>query len=177
MRKVFRGSATGLALAAWLIVCGAPALAHKINVFAYAEGKMVAGRVYFSGGGKARGMEVKAFGPDGKLLGDVTTDADGAFTFEATAPCDHTFVVETADGHIARYTVRADELSAGGEGAPGSSAAIRQIALLRQELDRWEHTCRLRDVLGGIGYIFGIAGVAFYFLGRRRNASGQRGKE
>ena len=162
---------------ACLIVCISPAFAHKINIFAYAEGKTITGSVYFSGGAKAKSVKVKIFGPDGKLLGETITDADGAFSFEAHASCNHTFVVETADGHIARYTVRADELSAGGEGAPGSSAAIRQIALLRQELDRWEHTCRLRDVLGGIGYIFGIAGVAFYFLGRRRNASGQRGKE
>ena len=176
MRKVFRGSATSLALAAWLIVCAAPALAHKINVFAYAEGKTVTGRVYFSGGGKARGMEVKVIGPSGEQLGEVTTDDDGTFTFEAHASCDHMFVVETADGHAARYTVRADELSAG-EGAPGSSAVIRQIALLREQLEEQEHKRRLRDVLGGIGYIFGVAGVAFYFLGRRRNASGQRGKE
>jgi len=175
MYKVSRGCATGLALAAWLIVCPAPALAHKINVFAYAEGRTITGSVYFSGGGKARNAEVKAFGPDGKLLGRTTTDVNGAFTFEAGVICDHTFVVETADGHIARYTVKAGEL-APAEGGPASSAAVRQIALLRRQLEEQEHKRQLRDVLGGIGYIFGDAGVAFYFLGRRR-AARRKGEE
>jgi hypothetical protein len=45
---------------------------------------------------------------------------------------------------------------------------------LRRQLDRYEHTLRLRDVLGGIGYIFGIMGLLFFVLGRR--SRGPRGK-
>ncbi len=43
-----------------------------------------------------------------------------------------------------------------------------QVGALRQDLQQYEQTMRLRDVLGGIGYIVGLAGVAFYFLGMRR---------
>lgn len=50
-----------------------------------------------------------------------------------------------------------------------------QIALNRAEIVRlqrslvdFQQQTRLRDVLGGIGYIVGLAGVAFYFLGVRR---------
>ena len=44
----------------------------------------------------------------------------------------------------------------------------RQIAALRRQLEAYEQTTRLRDVLGGLGYILGIAGVAYYVLARRR---------
>ena len=39
---------------------------------------------------------------------------------------------------------------------------------LAEQLDRLEDTIRLRDVFGGIGYILGITGIMFYFLGRRK---------
>jgi len=155
-----------------LIGSAGTAFAHKINIFAWAEGKTITGSVYFSGGAKAKSVKVKILAPDGRLLGEATTDADGAFTFEAAARCDHKLVAETPDGHRAQYTLSADELAADESAAAPSAAVIRQVALLRQELHRREHTCRLRDVLGGIGYIFGVAGVAFYFLGRRKKKAG-----
>ena len=44
----------------------------------------------------------------------------------------------------------------------------RQVAALRRDFDRYRNELRLRDVLGGLGYILGIMGTAFYFLGVRR---------
>lgn len=44
----------------------------------------------------------------------------------------------------------------------------KQIIKYREQLDRYEKKIYLHDVLGGIGYIFGIAGIAFYFLGTRK---------
>ena len=44
----------------------------------------------------------------------------------------------------------------------------RQLAGLRADLDRYKNELRLRDVLGGVGYILGIMGIVFYFLGVRR---------
>jgi nickel transport protein len=43
-----------------------------------------------------------------------------------------------------------------------------EIIRLQQSLTEFQQQIRLRDVLGGIGYIVGLAGVAFYFLGVRR---------
>jgi len=47
------------------------------------------------------------------------------------------------------------------------AAVDRQVVPLRRQLDHFENTLRVRDVLGGIGYIFGIMGLLFFFLGRR----------
>jgi nickel transport protein len=48
------------------------------------------------------------------------------------------------------------------------SIVTRQIRPLREQLDAYEQQVRWHDVLGGIGYIFGLAGFAFYWLGRNR---------
>jgi nickel transport protein len=47
-------------------------------------------------------------------------------------------------------------------------ALQRQIARLQKDLNRSESELRLRDILGGVGYILGIMGLVFYFLGVRR---------
>lgn len=49
------------------------------------------------------------------------------------------------------------------------AAVSRQIRPLREQLEAYESTTRLHDVLGGIGYILGIAGIAFYVLGKKRD--------
>ena len=44
-----------------------------------------------------------------------------------------------------------------------------QVAAMRLQLHEFEHRRRLQDVIGALGYIFGLAGVAFYVLGRRKS--------
>ena len=225
-----------------LVLSAEPALAHKLNVYAGAAGGTITGYAYFPGGGRAKGVKVEVLGPDGKVLGQTETDQDGEFAFEAGFRCDHTFVVDSGDGHRATYTVEADELPdglplldsgaggqlAGPQGVPahlaapsllpppvgegrgeggsateldtaarhtssspceagfrpsqpkllrrsrlaeqgeGGQALGRQIRGLREQIEGYQEQVRFRDVLGGIGYIFGVAGIAFYFLGRRQ---------
>ena len=63
----------------------------------------------------------------------------------------------------------ADPAAPGGESLDTRVEALtRQIVQLRKQLDDYEQKTRWRDVLGGIGYILGLMGVAFYFLGVRR---------
>ena len=58
---------------------------------------------------------------------------------------------------------------ASGDSDPRRLAAIeRQLIDLRREVDRYEQQTRLRDVLGGVGYILGLAGVASYVAAWRR---------
>jgi nickel transport protein len=93
-----------------LLAAPRPALAHSLKVWVrVAEGATVKGRAYFPGGGRARGVEVQVFGPDERLLGKATTDDQGEFTYTATTRCDHTFVVETGDGHRDEKTIPADQ--------------------------------------------------------------------
>jgi len=50
-------------------------------------------------------------------------------------------------------------------------ASQSQRVQLRGDLAARDDTKRWRDVLGGIGYILGLMGLAFYFLGVRRKAA------
>jgi nickel transport protein len=49
-------------------------------------------------------------------------------------------------------------------------AVARQVRPLREALHAYESRVRWHDVLGGIGYILGVAGIVFYLLGRRPRA-------
>jgi nickel transport protein len=50
-------------------------------------------------------------------------------------------------------------------------AVARQVGPLREQLQAYEDKVRLHDVLGGIGYILGLAGLALWW--RSRNAGGR----
>lgn len=53
------------------------------------------------------------------------------------------------------------------------AAVARHVGPLREQIAAYEDKIRWHDVLGGIGYIVGMTGLAFYFLARRR--SGRKG--
>jgi nickel transport protein len=174
-----------------------PALAHKLHVFARVEGNSIQGKAYFPGDVPVQAAQVTALAPDGREIGRTTTDQEGNFTLPASLHCDYRLVVDAHDGHGAEFTVHAAELPgdppaggqgpadqtgaaslvprpsplapAGGQGLAGEIDALRrQVVQLRQQTDESEQRLRFRDVLGGIGYILGLAGVACYVLAAKR---------
>lgn len=44
----------------------------------------------------------------------------------------------------------------------------RQISALRRELNQMRDALRWQDMIGGVGYILGLMGLSFYFLGVRK---------
>lgn len=145
----------GLVLACLASVAGAvllwagPAQAHKVKVFATAEGPVITGYAYFPGGGRIKGGRVDILGPDGEKLGQVMTDERGEFSFQAQARIDHLLVLDAGQGHLARFLVEAEELPdsltrGGGSGetetpsppaAPGDTAPILgQITISEERL-------------------------------------------
>ncbi len=179
-----------LSLLVCLLLPGA-ASAHKINFFATVDGTTIQGRADYGANSPARGLSVVAVDPAGEPLGETTTDDKGEFRLEARFLCDHRLTVSTVDGHGASCTVSAAELpkhlppraaSAAHthDEAPDPAAssdgselqALRtQIVELRQQLDEHGRRTRMQDVLGAVGYILGIAGVACYFLAMRKRPS------
>ena len=157
----------------------APAQAHKLKIFATASEKTISGYAYLGRGARPQHVTVEVLGPAGETLGETRTDDTGEFTFQATVRCDHTFIVDTGDGHRASYTVRADELPANlPAGADTNTptdetrrllaeAVAEAVNPLRRQLDAHEERLRLRDILGGIGYIVGVMGLLYYLKARR----------
>jgi nickel transport protein len=165
-----------------------PGRAHALRLFAAAEGTAVHGSVYFPGGGSLPGASVAAYGQDGRLLARTTTDGDGRFILPAGDRGTLLLVAETADGHRTEFTLAAQGPAGGpppAEPPPTATqadhellplieeAVARQLRPLREQLDREAQRRRLQDVLGGLGYILGIAGLAMYWAARKRT----RGKD
>jgi nickel transport protein len=178
-----------------LLLGAAPAFAHKIKLFAAAEGMVVSGYAYFSGGTRAQGADIAAHVGERQVFGGKTDD-QGAFRFTATESADHRLTVDSGDGHTAGFTIKAEELGKAAEppspaaetaaetaAAPAAQTATddgrlaalieqavaRQIRPLREQLDTYQESTRLRDALGGLGFIIGLGGLA-YGLDQRRKA-------
>ncbi|EME69379.1 hypothetical protein H261_13424 [Paramagnetospirillum caucaseum] len=160
------------------LLLAAPAGAHKLKVFASAEGTDIVGSAYFAGGDKAAGVPGRILGADGSLVAVFATAADGTFRQGVTARMDHIIAVESEDGHAARFTLPAAELPSSlpeGKAAAVSAdtaaleaAVARQIRPLREQLDSYEERIRLHDLMGGIGTIFGLFGCWAWLQSRRR---------
>lgn len=167
------------------LVMSCAAQAHLLKVFAYGEGGRVHGSVYFAGGGPATGASVQVLALDGSLLATLTPDEQGEFIYHPAEPRDLELLVDTGDGHQIRWPVSASELQGalpspqpGKVSAPEvvdqqrllsmiEQAVARQVGPLRQELQQAQDRARLSDIVGGLGMIFGIAGVAMWWRGRR----------
>lgn len=177
------------------------AKAHRLKVFAQADGALVRGQVYFVGGAKAINAAVRIKISDGQLLAELRTDAEGRFSYQLSRPDDLLIEADSGDGHEASWPIKAQELAPAFAGLdqgkapaeaqqPASSAAshsgtqvagdvqtpsmaelelaiARQIAPLREELSAAGDERRLQDIIGGLGYIFGLAGLALWWKSRR----------
>jgi nickel transport protein len=114
----------GALAAAVVLLCQPAAYAHSMRVFADVAGRTITGNAYMSGGGNPRDAQVIVLGPGGRELGRTRTDDKGNFRFDAAVRCDHTFVIDSGDGHRAECIVRASELPADLP-APGNPIATQ----------------------------------------------------
>ncbi len=145
--------------AAWTV--SSSATAHSLNLFVHgnADGT-VTGNAYFTGGDPAQNLAVRIEDPKGKLLGETTTDAAGNFKYSGDPSVGvMKFVVTTEDGHRAAANVEFSAAAAPTPVTPAASASNDDIAGLYKAIDTLEHRLWMRDVIGGIGYIFGLAGL------------------
>ena len=171
------------------------AQAHKVTIFAWAEGGKVFTQSKFSGGKEVKGGRVAVYGPDGKLLLEGRTDDSGEFSFTPPAITDLKIVLIAGMGHQNSWTLSAAELGgqppvADSAPEPSPSAApptdavagltagqveaivARQLdeklaPLTRMIAESREKGPSLSDIFGGIGYIIGLVGLGAYVRYRR----------
>jgi nickel transport protein len=173
-----------------LIGSHVPALAHKVMIFAWVEGNTVFTESKFSGGKKVLNAPVVIFDKDGKKLLEGKTDNKGEFSFKIPKVTDLKIVLNAAMGHKAEWTVPESEIREAGiivekKSAPMPSGPIA-VGLSKEEVqkiieDSLDKKLRpivrmmteskdtkpsLTEIIGGIGYIFGLMGIALYFKNR-----------
>lgn len=177
-----------------IILASSDAFAHKVNIFAYAEGDMVYTESYFPDGRKVEGGVVEVYDSQGNKLLDGKTGKEGQFNFKPPKKDDLKIVLIATMGHKNSYTLSASEIpdSIGAEKAeepgPQESKAqeVAQVDLdqikkiidssldeklkpiMRQLTKAQQRKISFTEVIGGIGYIFGITGIIMYFSSKKR---------
>ena len=191
-----------------------PAMAHRVNVFAWVEGDTIYVESKFPGGRKVKDGQILVFDKEGSQLLEGTTNDEGEFSFKVPKEADLTIVLKAGMGHQAKWVVPAAEiLEAAGEvgvelaeppmelpieetfpdeeeseiepsdqlGPRLTEAEVRRI--VEEALDRklepmkkmlvesQETGPTVTEIVGGIGYIFGLLGVAAYLMSRRKGGS------
>lgn len=194
--------------------------AHKVSIFAYAEGDTVYTESYFSDGKKIKGGIVEVYDSQGIKLLEGKTGENGEFNFKLPKKDDLNIVLLASLGHKTSYTLSADELAGiiateeaqkpestgsevkevreltpspfplpSGERIEVSgennflrneinSEQIKRIIdssldeklepIMRELTKAQQKEVSFTEVIGGIGYIFGIMGIILYFAGKKK---------
>lgn len=167
---------------------------HRLDLSVHVEGRAIHGAASFHGGRPVVGATVEVRLLSGlEVLATTVTDSKGYFTVPVDRQAALEVVVYSQDGHAARARLPAEalppEATAGTRTAtPGAQEELaqrvaqlvsgevsRQLGPLREELAHLKRRVALRDVLGGLGYFLGLAGLGAYLLARRR--PGREGTE
>ncbi len=178
-----------------LAASGSTALAHRAMIFAWVEGDTVMTESKFSGGKRVVNSEVRVFDSEGREILKGKTNDRGEFSFRIPEKMtDLKIVLDAGMGHRAEWHIPEAELKGDVDVTPrgietgkqdhdGSvllsrgevkkivedslDAKLRPIARRLAEME--EKGPSVTEILGGIGYIFGLMGVALYFKSRGRD--------
>ena len=101
-----------LAVTFVLLLCG-PALAHKVNLFAYAEGGKIYTESYFPDGKPVDGGKVMVYDSQDQLILEGVTDKEGFFNFEIPKIDDLNIVINATMGHKNSFKLKKSEVEAG----------------------------------------------------------------
>ena len=177
-----------LATALIALACLAlPAEAHRLKLFAQATGETIAGYGFYIGGGRPEGADLVVATPDGKEVNRLKTGADGGFSFTPPTPGRYRLTLSGGDGHLATIDISTDGTPTAGQEVktPASTAnalpddldariaqavdaaVARQIRPLLEAYDAADGRVRFNDLIGGLGWIAGLAGLWAWFRSRR----------
>lgn len=168
-------------------------VAHNVVGGVYVNGLDIEGEAGFSNGAMAyEGTIVKVSDQAGTPLGEVLTDDQGFFVFTAKKRITHVFELNMGAGHILKMQLPAEELpDTLTKGMPVKNRSVtnnipdanmteqqvtslmiekaiaKQINPLRKEIRALKEKSGLRDIIGGIGYIFGLLGLVVFLRERK----------
>lgn len=177
-----------------LLAISHPALAHKLNLFAYVEGDSVSVEGYFADGRKTQNSAVKVLDGSGKVLVEGVTNDEGQYRFKIPQKSDLKIVLNAGMGHQGEFSLSAAELEAGSTATPGADGAATDSGTAQQpaaavangeleavvhravneaikplvrELAESQQKRSISEIVGAVGYIFGLLGLFAFYKSRQ----------
>jgi nickel transport protein len=193
----FRILIAATALTACLAAVPAAVQAHKVSIFAYVDGDTVYTLSKFSGGKKVKKGRIEVYDSENNKLLDGLTDDQGEFAFKIPKKAALHVVLVAGTGHKNYWDIPLEEISGMADEPPAGKAITPTVdkqagatppavmdsgalqAAIEKALDRklkpvmrllaesQQKGPSLSEILGGIGYIIGLVGIAAYFKSRR----------
>lgn len=176
-----------------LLLSPAPLRAHSVSVYAWVERDTVFTESFFANGSRAAHSQIAVFDKGGNRLLTGKTDSQGMFSFKLPKKEDLRIVLRTPEGHGAEFQLQVEEKPVSGDRREGeyleepsqilgspclSKEEMRSVVeeVLDEKLEQMRKRLEasqkggpgITEVLGGIGYIIGLMGMAIIFSHRRR---------
>ncbi len=173
------------------------AQAHRVNVFAWVEDGTVYTQSKFGGGNKVINGKIEVYDDNAKLLLSGTTDDQGEFSFAIPQKSALKIVLIATMGHRSEWHIPLAEIDASAENNSNDAPELEtptlqperqsssQVDLQQLEtiIDRvverklkpvssalanlQQPGPSLHDIIAGVGYIFGLMGIAAWVRYRR----------
>lgn len=96
-----------------ILLLSTAALAHKVNLFAYAEGGKIYTESYFPDGKPVAGGKVLVYDSQDQLILEGVTDDEGLFNFDIPKIDDFNIVINATMGHKNSFKLKKAEVEAG----------------------------------------------------------------
>ncbi len=88
----------------------APVYAHKVNIFAYAEGGKIYTESYFPDGKAVEGGTIEVLDSQNQKIAEFKTDKEGKCSFPTPKKDDLTIVIDASMGHKNTFLLKKTEL-------------------------------------------------------------------
>ncbi len=160
-----------------LLLISTPALAHKVNIFAYAEGDTVYTESYFPDGRRVSDGKVEVYDSKENKLLEGVTDKEGVFNFKTPKQDDLKIVLIASMGHRNSFTLSADELAEAAGVAPAeptqeveSTEQVEHAPAKPKARPRApdKEPIPISGILGGLGFIFGLTALILQLTGKKK---------
>lgn len=96
-----------------ILLLSTAALAHKVNLFAYAEGGKIYTESYFPDGKPVAGGKVLVYDSQDQLILEGVTDDEGLFNFDIPKIDDFNIVINATMGHKNSFKLKKADVEAG----------------------------------------------------------------
>jgi nickel transport protein len=96
-----------------ILLFSTAAMAHKVNLFAYAEGGKIYTESYFPDGKAVAGGKVLVYDSQDQLILEGVTDNAGLFSFDIPKIDDFNIVINATMGHKNSFKLKKADVEAG----------------------------------------------------------------